>query len=74
VGPCRPGAGFDRVENALRGEWTLPCERGALRVSITLAPTEPPGGAAPRGDGGGRGERGRAAPATCAVEPRGAGR
>jgi CubicO group peptidase (beta-lactamase class C family) len=41
VGPCRAGAGFDYVENALRGEWTLPCERGALRVSITLAPIVP---------------------------------
>jgi len=44
VGPCRvdPARGFDVVENALRGSWTLPCERGALRVSITLAPTMPP--------------------------------
>ncbi len=42
VGPCRAGTGFDVVENALRGQWTLPCERGALRVSITLAPTTPP--------------------------------
>jgi CubicO group peptidase (beta-lactamase class C family) len=41
VGPCRAGNGFDVVENALRGQWTLPCERGALRVSITLAPTMP---------------------------------
>ena len=35
-------ADFDVVENALRGQWTIPCERGALRVSITLAPTMPP--------------------------------
>lgn len=42
VGPCRTGTGFDVVENALRGQWTMPCERGALRVSITLAPTMPP--------------------------------
>lgn len=42
VGPCRAGTGFDVVENALRGQWTMPCERGALRVSITLAPTMPP--------------------------------
>ena len=42
VGECRPGAGFDYVENALRGEWLLPCERGALRVSITLAPIVTP--------------------------------
>jgi CubicO group peptidase (beta-lactamase class C family) len=42
VGPCRPARGFDVVENALRGQWVMPCERGALRVSITLAPTMPP--------------------------------
>jgi CubicO group peptidase (beta-lactamase class C family) len=42
VGPCRAGSGFDVVENALRGQWTMPCDRGALRVSITLAPTTPP--------------------------------
>jgi CubicO group peptidase (beta-lactamase class C family) len=42
VGSCRAGTGFDVVENALRGQWTMPCERGALRVSITLAPTMPP--------------------------------
>ena len=42
VGACTAGSGFDRVENALRGEWTMPCERGRLRVAITLAPTNPP--------------------------------
>ena len=42
VGSCRAGSGFDVVENALRGQWTMPCDRGALRVSITLAPTAPP--------------------------------
>ncbi|MFL5580230.1 MAG: serine hydrolase domain-containing protein [Gemmatimonadaceae bacterium] len=42
VGPCRAGNGFDVVENALRGQWLMPCERGALRASITLAPTMPP--------------------------------
>ena len=42
VGPCRAGTGFDAVENALRGQWTMPCDHGALRVSITLAPTPPP--------------------------------
>jgi CubicO group peptidase (beta-lactamase class C family) len=41
VGPCRAGTGFDVVENSLRGQWTLPCDKGALRVSITLAPTMP---------------------------------
>jgi hypothetical protein len=30
------------VENALRGKWIVPCERGNLLVSITLAPTMPP--------------------------------
>ena len=42
VGACTAGTGFDRVENALRGEWTMNCERGRLRVAITLAPTSPP--------------------------------
>jgi CubicO group peptidase (beta-lactamase class C family) len=41
VGECRPGPRFD-VENALRGQWTMSCERGALHVAITLAPTMPP--------------------------------
>jgi CubicO group peptidase (beta-lactamase class C family) len=41
VGACRPDAAFD-VENALRGQWTLSCERGTLRAAITLAPTMPP--------------------------------
>lgn len=42
VGACPAGSGFDRVENALRGDWTMACERGRLRVAITLAPTNPP--------------------------------
>ncbi|HWK09611.1 MAG TPA: serine hydrolase domain-containing protein, partial [Vicinamibacterales bacterium] len=41
-GACAAGSGFDRVENALRGEWTVRCARGDLRVAITLAPTNPP--------------------------------
>ena len=41
VGTCRADAPFD-VENALRGQWIMTCERGALRVAITLAPTIPP--------------------------------
>jgi len=41
-GACSPGGGFDFVENALRGRWTMECERGRLQVSITLAPTMPP--------------------------------
>jgi len=42
VGACRAGSGFDHVENALRGDWTMACERGRLKVAITLAPTMPP--------------------------------
>jgi CubicO group peptidase (beta-lactamase class C family) len=42
VGACAPPAGFDVVENALRGTWTLTCDRGKLQVGITLAPTIPP--------------------------------
>jgi CubicO group peptidase (beta-lactamase class C family) len=29
------------VENALRGRWRMRCDNGDLRVSMTLAPTEP---------------------------------
>ena len=42
LGACAAGSGFDRVENALRGEWTMSCDRGRVRVAITLAPTMPP--------------------------------
>ena len=42
VGQCALPDRFDRVENALRGSWTMACERGRLQVSITLAPTLPP--------------------------------
>jgi CubicO group peptidase (beta-lactamase class C family) len=41
VGACKADDAFD-VENALRGQWNLACERGTLRASITLAPTMPP--------------------------------
>jgi CubicO group peptidase (beta-lactamase class C family) len=41
-GACTPGGGFDNVENALRGQWTMKCERGNVQVAITLAPTMPP--------------------------------
>jgi hypothetical protein len=41
VGPCRNEGPF-AVENALRGQWMMQCERGRLRVAITLAPTMPP--------------------------------
>jgi CubicO group peptidase (beta-lactamase class C family) len=37
---CRNDGPFE-VENALRGRWKIQCATGALRVSITLAPTEP---------------------------------
>jgi CubicO group peptidase (beta-lactamase class C family) len=42
VGTCKPPASFHNVENALRGTWAMPCERGTIGVSITLAPTMPP--------------------------------
>ena len=42
VGACAMPTTFDYVENALRGQWTMSCERGKLQVSITLAPTMPP--------------------------------
>jgi CubicO group peptidase (beta-lactamase class C family) len=42
VGACKPRGAFDHVENALRGYWTMDCERGKVRVGITLAPTMPP--------------------------------
>jgi CubicO group peptidase (beta-lactamase class C family) len=42
AGACMPPADFDDVVNALRGRWTMKCERENLDVSITLAPTMPP--------------------------------
>ena len=42
VGTCSAPDRFDVVENALRGNWTMACERGKLHVAITLAPTMPP--------------------------------
>jgi hypothetical protein len=42
VGACTTPTSFDIVENALRGSWTMRCERGPLQVAITLAPTTPP--------------------------------
>jgi CubicO group peptidase (beta-lactamase class C family) len=41
-GRCQAASGFAYVENALRGQWILPCERSGLLVSVTLAPTMPP--------------------------------
>ena len=43
IGTCSAPDRFDVVENALRGNWTMTCERGKLQVSITLAPTIPAG-------------------------------
>jgi CubicO group peptidase (beta-lactamase class C family) len=40
-GVCRADAKID-AENALRGSWKMPCERGWVNVLITLAPTSPP--------------------------------
>ena len=40
-GACSAEGAFV-AENALRGAWVMPCERGALRVAITLAPVVPP--------------------------------
>jgi len=37
---CRNEGPFE-VENALRGRWRMRCGSGDLRISITLAPTEP---------------------------------
>jgi hypothetical protein len=42
VGTCSAGTGFAYVENAMRGRWILPCERGNLLVAITLEPIVPP--------------------------------
>jgi CubicO group peptidase (beta-lactamase class C family) len=41
VGVCSAGSGFSYVENALRGQWVIPCERGRVLASITLAPVMP---------------------------------
>ena len=41
VGSCRNEGPF-AVENALRGQWMMACDRGRLRVALTLAPTMPP--------------------------------
>ena len=42
VGACSAGSGFDTIENALRGSWTMSCEKGKLEIALTLAPTMPP--------------------------------
>ncbi len=40
-GACRAESAMEAM-NALRGSWTLTCERGEVRVRMTLAPTTPP--------------------------------
>ena len=40
-GACRAEADIE-AENALRGRWNLTCERGEVRLAVTLAPTLPP--------------------------------
>lgn len=40
-GSCRAVTPIE-AENALRGRWTLDCDRGQVKVVITLAPTLPP--------------------------------
>src|SRR5207302_1668666 len=43
TGACRADAvSWDNIENALRGIWSMRCEKGTLQISITLAPTMPP--------------------------------
>jgi CubicO group peptidase (beta-lactamase class C family) len=42
VGACSPADRFAVVENAMRGQWTMACERGRIEAAITLAPTLPP--------------------------------
>ena len=42
VGACTADRDGFVAENALRGQWTLTCERGQAQVAITLAPTMPP--------------------------------
>jgi CubicO group peptidase (beta-lactamase class C family) len=42
VGECRGAVSPIAAENALRGLWTIACDRGWVRVGITLAPTVPP--------------------------------
>jgi len=40
-GACRPSGDIE-PDNALRGFWPMACERGTLRLGLTLAPTSPP--------------------------------
>ena len=42
LGACTPPTSFAWVQNALRGGWTMSCERGKILMVATLAPTMPP--------------------------------
>jgi len=42
LGQCEQQEGFFSIENALRGQWLLDCERGSALASVTLSPTTPP--------------------------------
>jgi CubicO group peptidase (beta-lactamase class C family) len=42
LGTCTAPTSFDFVLNALRGSWTMTCERGKVQMIATLAPTMPP--------------------------------
>jgi hypothetical protein len=41
LGRCEEQAGFFAIENALRGQWLLDCERGSALATVTLSPTRP---------------------------------
>jgi CubicO group peptidase (beta-lactamase class C family) len=42
LGTCTLPTSFEWVQNALRGGWTMSCERGTILMVATLAPTMPP--------------------------------
>jgi CubicO group peptidase (beta-lactamase class C family) len=42
LGACTLPTSFEWVQNALRGGWTMSCERGKILMTATLAPTMPP--------------------------------
>jgi len=41
-GACEDEGAWIEVENALRGQWRLACDRGFITAAVTLAPTMPP--------------------------------
>ena len=45
VGACRAGEGFATVENALRGDWTMACDRGRASGGDHARADEPAEGA-----------------------------